>query len=83
VQLKPTTIVSTQWLFKKARHYFALSIKNKPFLIMEFKTTHNGKSNIRYLWNFNPKNYPKPMAESVNESTCTEKKMIEITQRPH
>ena len=46
---------------------------------MEFKTTHNGKSNIIYLWNFNP----KTMADSVNESTCTEKKMIEITQRPH
>ena len=50
---------------------------------VEFKTTHNGKSNIRFLWNFNPKNYPKSMASSVNGSTCTEKKKIEITQKPH
>jgi len=44
---------------------------------------HNGKSNIRYLWNFTAKNYQKSMAALVNGSTCIEKKKIEITQIPH
>jgi len=84
MQLKPTNILSTQWLFKKARHYFAFFMKNKCLLFKEIKTilktAHNGKSKVRHLWNFTTKNYQKSMVDSVNGSTCSEKPKIEITQ---
>jgi len=38
------------------------------------------KCNIRYLWNFDPTNYQKSMAVSVNEGTYPGRRKIEIKQ---